>query len=125
MVVLVIMGLLAGVVTINVRGYLLRARQTKARQDITAIRNALDTYFGANSRYPSGQDGLSVLTKPTKEFPEPLLRSIPKDPWGNDYEYFSSGPRDFEVVSRGADGRDGGQGADADISSNDDDTDKE
>jgi general secretion pathway protein G len=118
MVVLVIIGLLAGVVTINVRGHLIRARQNAARMEIATVCDALDTYYSLNSRYPSNDEGLVALTKVTSKDPEPLLKQVPVDPWGNPYAYNQPGRNGpYEVISLGADGREGGEGADADICS--------
>lgn len=119
MIALVIVGLLATVVTINVRSYLLNAKRKKATQDIAALQGALDTYFAECGSYPTAQEGLRVLREPSDTFPEPLIKNLPDDPWGHPYQYYSSGPRDCEVVCFGADGREGGSGADKDISSHD------
>jgi len=120
MIVIIIMGLLAGMVTINVRGYMLRARASVACGEISNIVKALETFQPAYGRYPTNEEGLEILTKPTDKFPEPLLDGKLTDPWGNPYQYLSPGTGvPFEVISYGADGREGGEGADADISSKD------
>jgi len=119
MIVIVIMGLLAGVVTVNVRGYLVRARRETARSEIATIIKALDTFFAANSKYPTNDEGLAVLAGGSAEnTDEALLSGVPVDPWGNSYQYNSPGVNSpFEVICYGADGREGGDGADADIHS--------
>lgn len=118
MIVIVIIGLLAGVVTINVRSYLTKAKQNAARQEIATIVTALETYYSTYSRYPSNDDGLTALTKPSKKLPDALLKGLPIDPWGNSYQYVSPGSTSpFEVICYGADAREGGEGQDADISS--------
>lgn len=119
MIVIAIMGVLATAVTINVRGYMLSAKQNAARTDIAVIVGALETYRSAYSRYPSTEQGLEVLTQPSSKFPEPLLKKLPPDPWDQAYQYIASGRREFEVFSFGADMAEGGTGIDADISSND------
>lgn len=120
MVVLVIIGLLAGVVTVNVRAYLLKARQTTARQEIASICQALGTFYATHGRYPTNEEGLGALTRPTDRLPEPLLSGRPVDPWDHPYQYLSPGSTGpFEVVCYGADARPGGEGLDADISSDD------
>lgn len=119
MVVLVIVGLLAGMVAIGTRGYLARAKQGTARAEIATIGEALETYYLAHDRYPTHEEGLDVLTTTSERWPEPLLRSAPIDPWGRPYQYNTPG-RDgqpYEVLSLGADGRDGGDGLDADLGS--------
>jgi general secretion pathway protein G len=118
MIVIVIIGLLAGVVTINVRGYLMKARQSTARTEIATIVQALGTFYATSGRYPTNEEGLDILTKPTEKNPEPLLEGKPTDPWGRPYQYVCPGSNaPFEVICLGADGREGGEGADADISS--------
>jgi general secretion pathway protein G len=70
------------------------------------------------NRYPTNDEGLAILCRPSESFPEPLLTGELKDPWGMPYQYNSpgaSGP--FEVISYGANGRPGGEGLDADICS--------
>ena len=121
MIVVVIMGLLAGAVTVGVRGYLTKAKQATVRQEIATIVKALDTFYGEYSRYPTADEGLDILTKPNDKFPDPLLSRSPVDPWGKPYQYNipgSEGHR-YEVICYGEDGREGGEGVDADISSKD------
>ncbi len=118
MIVLVIIGLLATMITVNVRAYLLKARQATARQEIATLVKALSTFYAEYGRYPSNEEGLDVLTRPSDKLPEALIEGRPADPWGRPYQYNSpgsSGP--FEVISYGADGREGGEGLDADIRS--------
>ncbi len=120
MVVLVIIGLLAGVVTLNVRGYLAKAKQNTARMEIATLSNALESYYTSTDRYPTNEEGLEVLTKKSDWQPEPLIKQVPVDPWGRGYFYNNPGKSEpYEVISLGADGREGGEGADADIVSSD------
>jgi general secretion pathway protein G len=119
MIVIVIIGVLATAVTVNMRSYLLKAKQNVARSDIASMTQALNTYFSEYGRYPTTEEGLEVLTKPSKKFPERLLDPPLTDPWDQPYQYASAGPRDFEVFSFGADMKEGGTGADADVSSKD------
>ena len=116
MVVLAIIGLLAGVVTLSVQPYLLKAKQTTARREIATICAALESFNIEFDRYPTTEEGLAILRKPNERFTEALLTQDPVDPWGNRYEYNQPG-RDgpYEVICYGADGREGGSGADADI----------
>ena len=116
MVVLVIIGLLGGLVTVSVRAYLTHAKQKGAQADIARIADVLETFFGEYDRYPNAEEKLDILTRPNKKFSDALLKKLPKDPWGNPYEYIPLGNRDFELICYGADGREGGSGADADIS---------
>lgn len=105
MVVVVIIGLLAGAVAIKVTGYMDTAKVNRARADIATIVDAVEAYYVSHSRYPDNNDGLSKLP----------LKSL-TDPWGRAYEYNSPAQMEpFEVYSLGADGRVGGEQADADI----------
>jgi general secretion pathway protein G len=118
MIVIVIMGLLAGVVSINVRSYINKAKQNTARQEIATIVHALETFYAANGRYPTNDEGIAILTQPSPKWPDPPLKTVPLDPWGRAYQYNSPGAGSpYEVICYGADGREGGTGADADISS--------
>ncbi|MBI1335793.1 MAG: prepilin-type N-terminal cleavage/methylation domain-containing protein [Phycisphaera sp.] len=107
MVVVVIIGLLAGAVAIKVTGYMDTAKVNRAKSDIATIVDAIEAEYLSKSRYPTNDEGLSGL---------PLKNT--KDPWGRPYEYNSPGRNGpFEVISLGADGRPGGDGINADISS--------
>ncbi len=113
MVVIVIIGLLATVVMINVMPASDRAAVTKARADIATLEQGVEMYRLSNMRYPSSQEGLQSLVSGSH------IRSLPNDPWGNPYRYAVPGRegRQFEIMSYGADGREGGEGNDADIGS--------
>jgi general secretion pathway protein G len=118
MVVIVIIGLLASIVTVNVRGHMIRARQNVAKQEIATIAGQLNTFYATYGRYPTNEEGIAALTKPSEKLPEPLLERMPVDPWGKPYQYNCPGKSSaFDVFSFGADGREGGEGADADIRS--------
>ena len=112
MVVIVIIGLLATVVIINVVPALDTASETKAKDDIEMIDQAVQRYYLDNRRYPTTEEGLAVL--------QPYLRRVSQDPWNRPYLYAAPGRngRPYAVMTRGADGREGGSGKDADISSN-------
>jgi len=118
MIAVVIVGLLASVVTINVRSHLLKAKQNIARQTLSTTVNALETFYALNNRYPTNEEGLEVLCKPTEKEPEPLLAGFPIDPWGNRLQYNSTG-KTYELICYGADGKPGGTGGDADIRADD------
>ena len=110
MIVVVIIGLLAGVVTYSTAGYLERAKRECARSDIATYIGAVDAFYLANGRYPNNQEGLAVLA------PQ-FIKVLRNDPWGHPYQYVQpgkSGP--YDLISYGADGREGGTGSDADIS---------
>ncbi|MCC7407060.1 MAG: type II secretion system major pseudopilin GspG [Phycisphaeraceae bacterium] len=121
MVVLVLIGLLASVVTINVRSYLIRGRQNTAKLELSTLRNAVETYYGIMGRYPTNEEGLGALAQTNDQITEPLIDKVPVDPWGRPYQYLSPGRenRPYEIVCYGADGREGGTGADQDLNSSD------
>jgi len=122
MVVVVIIGLLAAIVAPNLIGNIDRAAVTRARADIRTIDNALNLYRLDNFRYPSSDEGLQALVTNPGEAGAPnwkqYLRSVPSDPWNNDYGYASPGRQgDYEIYTFGADGQEGGEGINADIGS--------
>ena len=109
MIVVVIIGLLAGVVTYATREYLERAKKQRARADIAVLAGAVDAFYLDKGRYPENQEGLKVLVPG-------FIKSLPGDPWGRPYQYVQPGRRAaYEIASYGADGREGGGGADADV----------
>ncbi|MBU2863290.1 type II secretion system major pseudopilin GspG [Reinekea marina] len=122
MVVLVILGIIIGLVVPNVTGRGDEARATAAATDIKTIGNALEMYRLHNSHYPGTDQGLEALVSKPSGSPEPknwrgpYLKQQPKDPWGNDYGYINDGSVP-EIISYGADGAEGGEGVNADISS--------
>jgi general secretion pathway protein G len=125
MVVVVILGVLGALIVPNIIGAPDEARVTAAQSDIQAISNALELYRLDNSIYPSTEQGLEALVEQPTGFPEPrnwgpepYLKKTPVDPWDEPYYYFSE-DRNFEVYSYGADRKEGGEGVDKDISSND------
>ena len=125
MVVLVILGLLAGIVVFKTRSYLILSKQNAAKVEISKICQALETYYAAYDRYPTNDEGIAILAKPSEKFSDGLLNKVPRDPWSNPYQYNNpgkSGP--FDVVCYGADGREGGDGANLDISSEEERTKK-
>lgn len=124
MVVIVILGLLATIVAINVIPSGEKAKVIKARTDISTIEGALDTYKLHNDVYPSTSQGLqALLTAPDGADPAKYQRGgyikrLPDDPWGRPYLYASPGQHgDADIWTLGADNKEGGEGADADIGS--------
>ncbi len=121
MVVMVIIGILAGLVIPRVMNRPDEARRIAARQDVATIVQALKLYRLDNGRYPTTEQGLAALvTQPIAE-PPPMnwkacLDTLPKDPWGKPYQYANPGQHgEIDVWSMGADGQPGGEGNDADI----------
>ncbi|MHB8974219.1 MAG: type II secretion system major pseudopilin GspG [Pirellulaceae bacterium] len=118
MVVIVLIGLLSGAVALGTRSYLISGKQAVAKLEISRICQALDTYYAAFDRYPTNDEGIDVLSQSSEKFAAALLSEVPRDPWGHPYEYVHPGRETaYEVLSFGADGREGGTGADRDISS--------
>jgi general secretion pathway protein G len=111
MVVIVIIGLLATVVIINVLPAMDKGATTKAKADVQTLEQGVELYRLNKLRYPSGSEGLQAV------FAERYVKRLPKDPWGNAYHYAQPGRdgREFDIYSYGADGREGGEGQDADI----------
>src|SRR5258707_972707 len=116
--VLALIGLLAALVTVSTRSIMTRGKQNAARSEIATLASAVETFYTAYGRYPSNDEGLAFLTAKSDKFPEPLLSQVPSDPWSHPYVYLQPGRgHAYEIVCFGADGREGGQGADADIAS--------
>lgn len=116
MVVVVILGILATLVVPNVMGQADRARVNKAKSDVQAIVSALNLYRLDHLRYPSADAGLEALVNPPPGGAPSYMKSIPKDPWGNRYQYVNPGLHgEIDVMSYGADGQPDGEGFDADI----------
>ena len=122
MVVVIIIGILAAIVAPNVIGRVDDAQITKAQAEIRNIESALKFYRLDNFQYPTSEQGLEALvTRPN----DPSVRNwktggyldrLPKDPWGNDYQYLNPGNNgEIDIYSLGRDGRPGGEGLDADI----------
>lgn len=123
MVVIVIIGLLATVVMINVLPSQDRAMAEKARADVALLEQAIETYRLDNLAYPRTEQGLQALLQAPAGLARPeryrkggYIRRLPADPWGNAYQYRIPGQRSaFDVYSFGADGAAGGEGENADI----------
>lgn len=122
MVVVVIIGLMAAVITPMVMGNLDKAQASKAEQDIRALENLLDMYKLDNNTYPTTEQGLQALiTKPadpnlTNYNPQGYTKRIGKDPWGEPYKYEFPGTHgQYDVYSLGADKQLGGEGVNADV----------
>ncbi len=123
MVVLVIIGLLAALIVPNVLDRADDARLTAARTDISNIMQSLKLYKLDNQRYPTAEQGLGALTAKPTAAPvpnnwRPYLEKLPNDPWGQPYKFMNPGLKgEVDVFSLGADGKEGGEGKDADIGS--------
>lgn len=123
MVVVVIIGLLATIVMVNVLPSQDRAMREKARADISVLEQAVETYRLDNLVFPTTEQGLAALVEPPAGLTRPdryredgYIRRLPDDPWGHPYQYALPGEKGrFDVYSFGADGQKGGEGEDADI----------
>jgi general secretion pathway protein G len=120
LVVVLIIGLLAGFVAPRYFGQVGKSEVNVAKAQIDALEKALDQYRLDTGRYPSAELGLEALiTRPANEpkWNGPYLRkAVPLDPWGKPYIYrIPGGKGDFDLLSYGKDGQPGGSGEDADI----------
>lgn len=115
MIVVTIIALLSAVIVVpNVTKYLKRAKIEATKLQIKNFQTPLIEYQSTKGNYPSTEEGLDALVK------EGLLKKVPSDPWGNPYHYRYPGENDqeeYEIWSNGPDGKEGGEGANADIKS--------
>ena len=123
MAVIVILGILASVVAINVNPFLQRANYEKIQADITQLEKALEVYKMNQLTYPSTENGLIALVKPPENIKRPFLypidgyiKSIPLEPWVREYLYLYPGTKsNYDLFTYGSDGIEGGSGENADI----------
>ncbi len=120
MVVVVILGILAAFIVPKLMDRPDAARIAKAKSDIGAIESALNLYRLDNHRYPATDDGLEALVNKPANAPTwkegGYLERLPMDPWGKPYQYLSPGIHGtIDIFSLGADGAEGGDGANADL----------
>jgi general secretion pathway protein G len=125
LIVMVIMGLLAALVGPRMFGKVGKSKQNAARAQMALFETALDTYRLDVGKYPSTEQGLKALRiKPSdgEKWDGPYLpKSVPKDPWGHPYVYRRTDNGEVEMISLGANGTEGGDGEDKDISNRDGD----
>ncbi|WP_237154323.1 type II secretion system major pseudopilin GspG [Oryzibacter oryziterrae] len=123
LVVLVILSLIMALVGPRVLNYLSSSREKAAHLQIESFGAALDLFFLDNGRYPTGSEGLEALVKRPAAAdkwngPYTNQAEIPKDPWGNPYQYGVPGQKKpYVITSLGSDGKKGGTDDGADISS--------
>ena len=123
MVVVVILGILAAIIIPKISDRPEQARRTKAITDIKSIETALSLYQMDNGFYPSTEQGLEALVEKLTTGRIPVnyneggyLKKVPLDPWKNPYIYISPGAHgDYDLISYGNDGEEGGEGKFADI----------
>lgn len=122
LVVLVVLGLLAGIVAPKYFNQLGRSEIKVARAQIEGLSKAMDIYRLEVGRYPTSEQGLNALVQPPSDEPKwagPYLqKAIPQDPWGHEYIYRSPGEYgEYDLLSLGKDGQPGGDGENAEITS--------
>jgi general secretion pathway protein G len=127
MVVIVILGILAGLIVPRIMGRPDEARQAKARIQLESLETALKLYKLDNGNYPTTEQGLQALVeapavgalaKNWRQGGYLEKGKVPKDPWDNDFVYISPGAHgDYDLSSRGADGEPDGEGKNKDINS--------
>ncbi len=125
MVVIVILGILAGLIVPRIMGRPEEARRTKAALTLRSLDSALKLYKLDNGVYPTTEQGLEALIEKPETGTVPRnwreggyldSNRVPKDPWGNDYVYIQPGEHgDYDLSSYGRDGEKGGEGDNADI----------
>ncbi len=123
LVVLVIIGVLAALIAPNVLDRASDAKITAARTDVGSLMQALKIYKLDNGRFPTNEQGLEALVRKPTASPvppnwKPYLDKLPKDPWGQNYQFMNPGVKgEIDVFSFGADGQAGGEGANAEVGS--------
>jgi general secretion pathway protein G len=125
MVVVVIIGILGALVVPKLLGRTGESRVVAAKTDIATLMQALKLYKLDNQRYPTTEQGLIALTTKPTSGPSAngwkeggYVEKLPKDPWGNSYQYLSPGLHgEVDIFSFGADGQPNGEGDDADVGS--------
>jgi general secretion pathway protein G len=123
MVVVIILGILAAIVVPRVMDRPDAARIVKAKQDFRSLESALNLYKLDNFVYPTTDQGLEALVQQPSGSPEPknwkeggYMDRLPKDPWGNAYQYLNPGVNgNIDIFTFGADGQQGGDGINADV----------
>ncbi len=127
LVVIIVLGLLAGLVGPQIFGRVSEARSSTARTQLELMTVALDNYLLDNGSYPTTQQGLQALREQPAQDPVPtnwrgpyLRRAVPLDPWDRPYIYRYPGeqnPGSFDLLTLGRDGEPGGEDEDADVTS--------
>ena len=106
MVVITLIGLVTAAIGVAVMGQLGKGQADSARNQAYEIGKSLELYRLNNGRYPTTAEGLQALVTPPKG--KPLMDSLPKDPWGNDYIYTIPGQKNaskYDIRSKGQDGQ--------------------
>jgi general secretion pathway protein G len=128
MVVIIILGLLAAIVMPRLVGQTDKARYEQAKIQMRILEDALKRYKLENGHFPTTSQGLQALVQKPSSPPVPRdwpeggyldKPEVPADPWGNEFIYVSPGQHgpDYDLMSLGADGIEGGEGYDKDVQS--------
>lgn len=127
MVVILVIGILAAMVAPNVFRHVGQSKTAASRSQVEMLGVALDAYRLDNDAYPTTEQGLEALRRAPMMEPRPrnwqgpyLKKDVPLDPWGNPYSFRSPGTESswgYDLLSYGRDGREQGEGEDADIRS--------
>jgi general secretion pathway protein G len=129
MAVVLIIGLLSTIVGVSIFAQVDKGRITAASVQIANLESVLELYRMDNAHYPTTEQGLDALVNEpgdARNYPPGgylQKRRVPKDPWGNSYEYEQPGQKNsysFDLWSFGSDGKSGGDGVNADIGNWDD-----
>ena len=121
LIVMIIIGLLAALIGPKMIGRVGESRQTVEKQQIEGFSTALEMFKLDTTRYPTQEQGMEALVATphgVENWKGPYLKKkfIPKDPWGNEYVYVYPGENgDYDIISYGADGAEGGDGENADV----------
>ncbi|MCR4292595.1 MAG: type II secretion system major pseudopilin GspG [Candidatus Kuenenia sp.] len=121
LIVMIIIGLLAALIGPKMIGRVGESRQTVTKQQIEGFSTALEMFKLDTTRYPTQEQGMEALVATphgVENWKGPYLKKkfIPKDPWGNEYVYVYPGENgDYDIISYGADGAEGGEGENADV----------
>ncbi len=117
LVVIAIIGLIAALVVPQIMNRMDEARIKTTKMQMRELENAVDMFKMDNGFYPARMEDLVTQPANIKKWPrDGYLKDVPKDGWGNDFEYVMPGARQsYELRSFGADGRPGGEDENADI----------
>lgn len=122
MVVVIIIGILAATIIPQFIGTTQDAKITAAKSQVSELESAVERFYVQMDRYPTADEGLKALVEAPagdeQKWRGPYIKSLRNDPWGNPYQYACPGTHNansYDIWSRGADGKDGGEGPNADI----------
>jgi general secretion pathway protein G len=127
MAVIIIIGLLAAIVSVNFLGQTDKARVTTTKANLKMLHNAVAQFKMDTGRYPTAEEGLSVLIEPPSDVTGYQQggyldsTAVPKDAWGNEFIYvaYPESGKPYVIISDGADGQEGGEDYDKDLYSTD------